>query len=89
VERASGEAPSLGTLTKVVIGSQKQGISLHGGSVKGSWRGGFFSGGSGGYEKKALGMDRGSVGQTVWNPSTAGFEIWLRGTQAVQCLSLW
>jgi hypothetical protein len=34
-------------------------------------------------------MDRSSVGQTVWDPSTGGFEIWLRGAQAVECLSLW
>jgi hypothetical protein len=34
-------------------------------------------------------MDRDSVGQTVWDPSTGGFEIWLRGAQAVECLSLW
>jgi hypothetical protein len=38
---------------------------------------------------KALGMDKGSVGQPVQGPSTGDFKIWLRGSLVVECPSLW
>ena len=41
----------------VVRGLWKLGISLYGSSVRGTWRGGFFSRGPEGYQRKALGMD--------------------------------
>jgi len=51
--------------------------------------GGSFSRSHEGYERKALGMDRGSVGQTVVSPSTGDFEIWLKRALEVECPSLW
>ena len=71
------------------MGPRKRDISLHGSSVRGTWRGGSFSRGPEGYEIKALGMDRGSVEQPVMSPSTGDFEIWLKVALEVECLSLW
>ena len=46
-----------------------------------------------GSERKALGMSLslhgGSVGQPGVGSSTGEFEIWLKGTLEVECLSLW
>ena len=44
---------------------------------------GSFSRGLEGYERKALKMDRGSVGQPVVSPSTRDFAIWLKGAVEV------
>ena len=56
---------------------------LYGSSVRGIWRGGSFSRGPEGYERKALGMGislyGGSVGQPGVGSSTGDFEIWLKG----------
>ena len=70
------------------MGPWKSGTSLHWSSVRRTWRGS-FSGASEGYGRKALGMDRGSVGQPVVSPSTGDLEIWLKGALEVECLSLW
>jgi len=81
-------------LRKIVErGLWKRGISLYGGSVRGTCRGGAFAKGPEGYERKALGMGMslhgGSVGQTGVRSSTRDFDIWLKGALEVGCLSLW
>jgi hypothetical protein len=56
-------------------------------------KGGSFSKGPEGYERKALGMgislNGGSVGQPGVGLSTGDFEMWLKGALEVECLSLW
>ena len=63
------------------------------GALLGEPGGGFFSRGPESYERKALGMGisphGGSVGRTGVGSFTGGFEIRLKGTLGVECLSLW
>jgi len=68
------------------------GLSLHGGPVRGTWRGGFFARSPEGYERKALGMGislhGGSVGQPGVGSSTGDFERWMKGALVLERLSL-
>ena len=72
-----------------VMWPRTRGVSLHGSSVVGIWRGGgsFYTGPEG-YERNVLRMHRGSVGQTLVSPSTGDFEIWLKGALEVVSLSV-
>ena len=75
-------------------GGSGNGASLSIGALLGEpGKGGSFSKGPEGYERKALGMGTslhgGSVGQPGVGSSTEDFEIWLKGNLEVKCLSLW
>jgi hypothetical protein len=73
-------------------GLWKRGISLYGGSVRGTWRGGSFAKGPKCYERKALGkgisIHGGSVGHPGLGSSTGDFEICLERVLEVESLSL-
>ena len=83
---------SPGTLRDNCKGAWKQGISVYGTSVSGTWRRGSFSRGPEGYERKTVEMGIslywGSVGINGVGSSTGEFQIWLKGDLEVECLSL-
>jgi len=74
-------------------GGSGNGASLYGSSVRGTLRESSFAKGPEGYERKALGIGTslhgGSVGQPGVGSSSRDFEVWLKGTLELECLSMW
>ena len=63
-----------------VRGPGKWGISIYGSSVRGTWRGGSFTRGPEGYERKAPAMGVSLYGSSAGQPgvgsSTRDFQLW-------------
>jgi hypothetical protein len=71
------------------MGSRKWGVSLHGSSVKGTWRGAPVPGALKVMKGRLWGLTGAQFGQPVRSPSTGDFQKLLGGSLVVECLSLW
>jgi hypothetical protein len=87
--------PFTGNSESYLKGGSGNGASLSMGALLGEREGGggSFARGTEVYERKALRMSTsphgGSDGQPGVDSSTGDFEIWLKVTLGVECLSLW
>jgi hypothetical protein len=92
--RAQGTNMSIHQELREIVerGLWKWGIFLCGNFVRGIWRGGSFARGPEVYERKALrtgiSLYGGPVGQPGVGSPTRDFEIWLKGSLEVECLSV-